>query len=215
MRITRRRGVLGLGVAAFCVVSLVASPAPATIAEQRARLPPAAECADETVAGVWRSHAWSARWDEWQVFTLYVRRVPDRPGALVGRIENHFWAGGRDAEEPPPCAAQRGYDAVVSMRAEGSVSDDGTIRFGGVGQWTLERTNCGGMPGGYNLDVFSGQIDPTILEFQSVNNDGGRAVNEPTVFRRIRCPPTPSAEAPSVNPHPPRFYPEGGGCSWF
>ena len=146
-----------------------------------------------------------------------MRRVPGSPLALTGRIENHFWSGTAQDEEPPPCSRQGGYDAVVSMDAQGTVTEGGHIAFGGVGQWRLDRTSCGHMPGGYNLDRFTGVIDPSILEFQSVNNDGGRAVNEPTVFRRIRCPPPVSAEAPSVNTRPPDFYPDAGrGCgSWF
>ena len=32
-------------------------------------------------------------------------------------------------------------------------------------------------PWGYNLDNFSGEIDPEIQEFQSLNNDGGRDVD--------------------------------------
>jgi hypothetical protein len=39
----------------------------------------------------------------------------------------------------------------------------------------------------YRPDHFTGTIDPAIQEFQSVNNDGGRAVNDPMVFRRIAC----------------------------
>jgi hypothetical protein len=50
----------------------------------------------------------------------------------------------------------------------------------------LQHRACG-HPHGYNPDNFSGEIDPWRAEFQSVNNDGDRAVNEPHVFRRIRC----------------------------
>jgi hypothetical protein len=39
----------------------------------------------------------------------------------------------------------------------------------------------------YHPDHFTGTIDPQREEFQSVNNDGGRAVNDPMVFRRIGC----------------------------
>ncbi|HEY8427073.1 MAG TPA: hypothetical protein VIL20_01810, partial [Sandaracinaceae bacterium] len=67
------------------------SRAPATIAEQRARLPPAAECDDEIVAGIWRSHAYNAQFGDWAVFTLTIRRVPGHPDQLVGTITNHSW----------------------------------------------------------------------------------------------------------------------------
>ena len=62
---------------------------------------------------------------------------------------------------------------------------------------------CGSSIGfGYNLDNFTGTIDPEIQEFQSVNNDGGISVNEPNVFRRIRCFEGP---APTDDVEPPPF----------
>ena len=191
--------------------------APATIAEQRARLPPAAECAGEIVAGVWRSHKYDPRFRDWYIFTLNVRRVPGSPNELTGSIVAHSWEGGPSDAEPPPCARQMGSEWVVSMDARGSVISETQIVFGGIGRWRLDRTICRYGPSMYNLDNFSGTIDPSILEFQSVNNDGGRAVNDPMVFRRIRCPPQEHAEAPSVNPRPPAFYPEigRGGCGLF
>lgn len=208
-----RRAVYVL--AALCVagVWLVPRAAPATIAEQRARLPPAAECNDERVAGIWRSHAYNQQFSDWSVFTLAIRRVPGAPEQLVGTITNHNWDGGPEDEEPRPCPEQYGNEWSVSMDARGYVRDETHIFFGAIGQWRLDRIQCRGGPGIYNLDQFSGVIEPGLLEFQSVNNDGGRAVNEPTVFRRVRCPPQESAEAPSVNPVPPTFYPElGRGC---
>jgi hypothetical protein len=65
----------------------------------------------------------------------------------------------------------------------------------------------------YNLDHFTGRIDTELQEFQSVNNDGGRAVNEPKVFRRVRCLEPPMA--PHVAIAPPPFYPTSWqrGCS--
>ncbi len=200
-------------IGSLVVLWLVPSAAPATIAEQRARLPPAAECGDEIAAGIWRSHAYNPTYGDWQVFTLTIRRVPDSPEQLVGTIVNHSWYGGPSDQEPPPCSRQRQFEWIVSMDARGRVTHGNQIFFGGVGRWRLDETRCRQGPGGYNLDNFSGVIDPAILEFQSVNNDGGRAVNEPAVFRRIRCPPQESVEAPSVNTRPPTFYPDTGrGC---
>lgn len=204
--------MLACAFACLLGVWLIPGRAPATIAEQRARLPPAAECDDEQVAGIWRSHAFTGRRREWYVFTLFIERVAEQPNQLVGRITSHFWIGDRADEEPPACERQR-YQFVVSFDARGTVTDDLHIAFGGVGQWHLDRNPCGARMSGYNLDNFTGVIDPSILEFQSVNNDGGAAVNDPTVFRRIRCPPQRSAQSPSVNPIPPAFYPERlGGC---
>ena len=209
----RRRGAWVAGVGVFAALWLYPSRAPATIAEQRARLPPAAECDDEIVAGIWRSHKYNERFGDWSVFTLTIRRVADHPDQLVGTITNHNWDGGAADVEPPPCERQSGDDWFVSMDARGTVRNGTEIFFGAIGEWRLDRVACRRGPWGYNLDNFTGVIDPSILEFQSVNNDGGRSVNEPTVFRRIRCPPAQAAEAPSVNPVPPAFYPElGGGC---
>ena len=187
-----------------------------TIEEQRARLPPAAECDDEVVAGIWRSHSYNPRYRDWAVFTLSIRRVPEQPSELVGTITNHEWYGTPADEEPPPCGPGTGEEWTVSMDGRGHVSEDGQIFFGGVGVWRLDQIQCHRGPGGYNLDQFTGVIDPSILEFQSVNNDGGRAVDEPVVFRRIRCAPVQSAVSPAVNPVPPPFYPQlGGGCLRF
>jgi hypothetical protein len=204
--------------AAFCFAAawLLPNRSRGTIEEQRARLPPAAECEDEIVAGVWRSHTYSPQYQDWTVFTLTIRRVPGAPSQLQGTITNHHWDGNPQDEETPPCSQQIGREWFVSMDARGWVDERNQIYFGGIGQWRLDQVTCRGGPGGYNLDNFTGVIDPAILEFQAVNNDGGRAVDEPAVFRRIRCPPAESAESPSVNPVPPAFYPElGRGCSVF
>lgn len=192
-----------------CVVGRL--PARATVAEQRARLPPPAECSDP-VAGLWKSHKWDETYQDWTIFTLEVRRDPATPGALFGRIENHQWQGTPEDEAPHPCRPGQA-EWVVSMDARGSIAEDGTIHFGGVGQWREDRIICNYGPGGYNLDNFSGVIDRSINEFQSVNNDGGRAVNDPMVFRRISCfsdPPAAHAIA-----EPPPFFPRAAdrGCS--
>ncbi len=216
MRRWRRRAAWLGGAVAFVGLWLLASPSNATIAEQRARLPPAAECAGENVAGIWRSHQFVPRFSEWGIFTLTIRRVEGNPTQLTGRILSRGWDGGPNDAEPPPCSQQQGWDWTVEMDGRGSIQNETHIRFGGVGQWRLVNARCGRGPYGYNLDQFEGDIDPSILEFQSVNNDGGRYVNVPTVFRRISCAPTEYAESPSVQPRPPAFYPDlpgGWGCS--
>jgi hypothetical protein len=211
----RRRSVWTAAAFAVLVLSLVPRRSAATIAEQRARLPPAAECGDEIVAGIWRSHSYHERFGDWSVFTLTITRVRGSPEQLIGTITTHGWDGTPDEAEPPPCERQQGSDWIVSMDARGVVQDRTHLVFSGVGQWRLDRVVCHNGPGGYNLDSFSGVIDPSILEFQSVNNDGGDAVNEPTVFRRIRCPPQESMVSPSVQTRPPAFYPQGHGCARF
>jgi hypothetical protein len=179
----------------------------ATIAEQRARLPPPATCEDP-VEGIWLSHKYNPPHHDWTVFTLEIHRVPGSDEALRGIIRNHSWVGGPEQQEPGPCQGQ--FHWIVSMNGRGH-SDGTNIFFGGYGGWRLDRVLCARGPFGYNLDNFSGQIDPEIQEFQSVNNDGGRSVNEPYVFRRIRC------FEPDAQPHiqvaPPPFFPERDqGC---
>lgn len=209
---SRRRIVSRVaGALAIVLVLVVPSRAPATVAEQRARLPPAATCGDDAVAGVWRSHKYNPTFGDWEIFTLTIERVPGSPTELRGKIENHSWQGGPNDSEPTQC--RTGFEWVVGMDGRGSVTEDLQIRFGGIGQWRLERTICRHGPGGYNLDNFSGTIDPSILEFQSVNNDGGRAVNEPTVFRRVACAGDPPP--PQLSSRPPPFYPKRSGCSLF
>ncbi len=198
-------------VTAVLAVLFVPSRAPATIQEQRERLPPPAENCDDPVAGTWKSHQYDDRFGDWTIFWLHVRRVEGSDTELVGTIENHSWDAGPTDQEPVPCRSY-GNEWIVSMDARGRVDAAGSIAFFGVGQWRLDRIVCNGGPGGYNLDNFTGIIDPAIQEFQSVNNDGGRAVNDPTVFRRVACGDQPVS--PHVVTTPPPFYPDmgHGGC---
>jgi len=194
-------GVMGLGPSAG-----------ATVAEQRARLPPAAECEDD-VEGIWRAHQfWDWRF-QWYVMTLEIHRVKKGEPALTGTVLSEYWNGTAKDQEAPPCA-QQPYHYVVRMPAVGTYRD-GDVAFGGT-SWKLERAPCGNrMSGGYNPDKFTGKIDPKIQEFQSVNNDGGAAVNVATVFRRVHCFDTPDAAVPIVDVKPPSFRPKskkGGGC---
>lgn len=193
-------------------LSLYPATAPATIEQQRARLPAPAKCEDP-VAGVWRSHAYNEMWEEWNIFTLTVRRIDGSPTLLEGTVTNEAWFGPDTEENRGRCEGRLQY--LVSMDGKGQVID-GNIAFGGVGEWRLDEVFCGVFDGGYNLDQFSGKIDPDRLEFQSVNNDGGRFVNVPTVFRRIKCLDEGSDDTdPEVHVAPPPFYPppESGGCS--
>ena len=207
-----RRGRLhsvGYGLAALVVVSIaIPMPAPgSTVSEQRALLPEPAECEDP-VTGVWKSHNYNTYQGQWTEFTLEIRRDPDDTRSLQGRILNHSWMATQNFPEPPPCSGQLRYE--VSMDARGSAKEM-DVEFWGVGQWRMDQLHCGNSLGfGYNLDHFSGTIDPEIQEFQSVNNDGGIAVNEPTVFRRIRCFEGP---APLADIEPPPYQPpRSRGC---
>ncbi|MCA9582456.1 MAG: hypothetical protein KC416_11720 [Myxococcales bacterium] len=197
-------GVLGLW--------LIPGRAPATVEEQRARLPPPAHCEDP-VTGVWKAHKYDPRYRDWYIFTLTIRRVPGEKSAtdLEGTINSHFWNGDNKQSEPPPCGIGVRH-VSVHMEGQGRITDDGEVQFWGT-SWRPENAFCGPpiRRGEYNLDHFSGRIDPKIQEFQSVNNDGGRSVNDPMVFRRVACDQPPPA--PHVNPVAPPFEPpQVGGC---
>lgn len=204
----RRRAILVVVALSLWLVPVLAA---ATVEEQRRRLPPAADC-DDPVTGVWKSHKHDPRYGDWYMFTLTVERSPEDPNRLAGTIHAHSWTGGPQQEEPPPCGPGV-WHWTVMMNAAGSVSPTGEIRFGGI-DWRPENAYCGRMlgPGEYNPDHFSGTIDPAIQEFQSVNNDGGRSVNDPMVFRRVSCGDQASPPNPDVNPVPPAFQPDLGGC---
>ena len=203
----RARRVLGLSlVAALLVLPRIA---PATVAEQRARLPPAAEC-DDPITGTWKAQVYRAEREQWTEWTLLLRRSEDDKERLVGEIINHSWYGGAELTAPPTCERTRAH-WVVSTDAEGYVSN-GDIHVQGVGEWRKDEAICGPGPGGYNLDHFSGALEHGLHEFQSVNNDGGVSVNEPTVFRRVLCL-VPAAEQPRLDlKPPPPFSPPARGC---
>jgi hypothetical protein len=210
---SRRNVVRALAALAVLAVLFVPRRAPATIQEQRERLPPPAECGEDIVQGIWKSHKFDDRFGEWVIFTLEIHRLADQPHILRGKITNHSWVGGPTNEEPPPCGASSG-EWVVETDAEGSIDPSGRIRFRGVGDWRLVQRICPqNLWGGYNLDYFDGVIDTSLNEFQTHNNDGGRDVNEPYVFRRISCFPEGSELHPHIVTEPPEFYPDRSGCS--
>lgn len=190
----------------------VPQSAPGTVAEQRARLPPAAECQD-MVEGTWRAHVFSPRFGDWHIHTLYIHRVKGSKTELTGKMTAEVWDGGANDQQPPPCRGRTHYK--VTMPSKGQVVN-GEIDFHGT-SLKLDRVLCGRYVG-YNVDNYAGRIEEERQEFQSINNDGGRAVNEPVVFRRIGC--WDEAEElpdPNVKVTPPAFYPKreraGCGCS--
>lgn len=197
-----------------CAIVLFPTVAPATVAEQRSRLPPPAFCEDD-VAGTWRSHYYFRRQRQWYIFTLEIKRVADQDDQLEGTILSHFWNGKAEEPEPPPCRPGL-FRQIVKMPAKGHIRQ-GVVTFGGT-SWTLDQTVCGNRHVYYNEDNFSGRIDPEIQEFQSVNNDRGAAVNVPVVFRRVKCPdeekhddePNPDVKPPSFQP--PTRKKSGCGC---
>jgi hypothetical protein len=204
-----------VGAAVFLGVAFSPSPAPGTVQEQRQRLPPPAKCEEDDVAGYWKSHQYSPTYHDWVEFTLEVRRVPGSETKLVGTIVNHTWQGGPDKEQPGKCGSDSRWRMRIKMEGEGTY-EGGKLTFRAL-NWKLDELICGDIPSSmvYYLDNFTGQIDFALQEFQSVNNDQGRSINEPTVFRRVGClgddmPP------PSVDIEPPALLPErmrSSGCS--
>ncbi len=208
----RRWGLRALSAAFVAAVLLSARPSPGTVAEQRERLPAAAECEDDLIVGHWRAHQHYPDVRGWTEFTLVIERVPESATQLRGKIYNHSWPGGPGREQPGKCDAEQRYRLRVAMEAEGTIVHD-VVKFGGT-SWKIDELICGAMPGGwyYNLDVFTGKVDRARQEFQSVNNDGGRMVNHPTVFRRIKC--LDEGPKPSVEIKPPPIFPENAsGCA--
>jgi hypothetical protein len=170
-------------VTSVAAVVLFASAAPASIEEQRARLPPPAHCQDP-VEGEWRGKKYEPQYGNWFAVTLDVHRTAPSATTLTGRIIARLWYATAQDVEPPPCSPRIRRDYTVEMPASGSITAQ-RIVFG-ARTYRLVALHCGTHEG-YNPDNFSGVIDPSIQEFQSVNNDGGRAVNDPMVFRRVRC----------------------------
>jgi hypothetical protein len=179
-----RRSALAAATLIAIALALVPRGSAATVEEQRARLPPAAACPDP-VEGTWQALKYDEQYRDWYEHTLQIRRTePRAAGALEGEMTAHYWSGTPADDKPPACAPGR-RELVVKMPGKGLLDDRKNLRFGAT-TYAIDRVICGA-PGRYNPDNFSGTIETERNEFQSVNNDGGRSVNEPMVFRRIRC----------------------------
>jgi hypothetical protein len=194
-----------VAIAAIIAAMTIGAPdAPATVAEQRARLPPAAECGSP-VEGKWKAMAY---WhDHWYEFRLEIHEDPSDHAQLSGMIYVDFWTGPKTSPEPPtPCG----------RRIKGQMTATGTFRNGHVAihgsDFVTTEAVCGDA-GRYNNDNFTGVLEPDRQEFQSVNDDGGDAVNEPVVFRRIGCFDN-GRKDPGSAVTPPPFFPKrrDGGC---
>jgi hypothetical protein len=119
----------------------------------------------------------------------------------------HFWRGSPTDKTPPPCGFTS-VEATVSMPDATGKVDGQHIEFGAT-HYKWDKIACG-RPGIYNPDHYSGTIDPARMEFQSVNNDGGEMVNEPTVFRRVSC--SESAGKLAIGIKPPEYAPKRHAC---
>jgi hypothetical protein len=159
--------------------------APGTVTEQRDRLPaaPGQGCDDEIV-GVWMDHTYNVTSAYWVQHELTIERG-EAPNELKGFARVRTWDGDASAKQPPLCDGVTSH-YIVRYDAVGTLVGD-QFEFYGVGDWEREQVICGNKNAGYNLDHFTGTLDRELQEFQTVNNDGGTAVNMPTVFRRLRC----------------------------
>jgi hypothetical protein len=201
-----RRRWLSFAALLLVGVSIVPRQSSATVEEQRARLPPPAECPDK-VTGTWQALLYNERQGTWYDYQLTIRRsapVADgnAAGPLEGEMTSHYWTGLPNNDKPVPCTPGI-RDSTVKMPGKGTVDAAANLVFGAK-TYTVASIACGEPPR-YNPDNFSGKIESGINEFQSVNNDGGSAVNEPTVFRRIRCLDAPARSQSKARP--PAFAP--------
>ncbi|MGE0871932.1 MAG: hypothetical protein AB7P03_25465 [Kofleriaceae bacterium] len=192
--------------AAFIALTVGLAEAPATVAEQRARLPPAAEC-ESPVAGRWKALVYSYPTQSWYEHNLEIHQDPNDPTILMGTHQVDAWIGTPDDAEPKRCLQrQKGR-----MTASGSFID-GEVSFRSQ-DYEMVAVLCGDAIG-YNPDHFTGRLEPERQEFQAVNNDGGAAVNEPAVFRRIACLDDNGPKPRDTRVAPPAFFPKRrtGGC---
>ena len=187
--IARRTGKHGLVLAIMLAIPLIAS-----IEDQRLRLPPAAtvddnsSCADPVV-GVWLGQQYNPRSISWQKYRLHIRRVTPGSAALVGEVRVLYWTGPQSVVTPPANCEGVGLSAEILQNATGTVVNN-FLSFGG-NDWRAGQVFCGSREAvAYNPDHFQGLINVGLQEFQSVNNDGGTAVNEPVIAQ-----PTPEASS--------------------
>jgi hypothetical protein len=154
--------------------------APNTVQGQRAMLPAAMVCKDP-VAGRWEAVKYNPMWGDWVRFTLAVH---NSGSALSGTITSRTWSGGPLDSKPPVCGPGH-FDITVAMNAHGRAGAT-KIEFG-ASSYTVTAVTCPSSTLDYSPDNFSGTIDPARQEFQSVNNDGARDIDQPYVFRRTGC----------------------------
>ncbi|MGE0547127.1 MAG: hypothetical protein AB7O24_01585 [Kofleriaceae bacterium] len=191
---------------AFVALTVGTAEAPATVAEQRARLPPAAEC-ESPIAGRWKALVYSYPTESWYEHNLEIHQDPKDPTILTGSHRVDAWIGTADDAEPKHCI----------QRQKGKMVSSGTFSNGEVSfrsqDYETVAVVCG-FEVGYNPDHFTGRLEPERQEFQAVNNDGGAAVNEPAVFRRIGCLDDAGPKAHDSKVAPPAFFPKRrtGGC---
>lgn len=150
------------------------------------------QCADP-VEGIWVSRRFDPTILDWHLFTMEVRRDPQDPSVLHGRIRTRNWSGGSESLAPVACSemerASYGhrFDLTVDMTAQGSF-DGETFSFQGD-NWHETARSCGpyGQWYQYNLDHFTGSLTEDGKTIDALNNDGARAFDEPHTLQRVGC----------------------------
>jgi hypothetical protein len=172
----RTRGFLiTLALALFCVVPVALGD----LVERRGEPPPpdVAECGGDRVAGIWRGrnflHGWS------YITTMRIERAGGE--AIRGSMSVTLWTG--RGRPPPPCLA--GMNAYRVRQPSRGTASGLRVDFRASAA-NIDRILCGS-PQGYAPDHFTGTIAPNASVLRAVNNDNGGAVNEPVMFRRVRC----------------------------
>jgi hypothetical protein len=196
-------------------IALTLGPAlaPATIEEQRQRLPPPAQgCDDDPIAGVWQAHVYYAHVRQWYMTRIEIERDATDPSGerLIGSIYSEFWDAGPEQPQPPACGGP-GLRAAVNERATGRARAL-QLEVDAI-DWK-DAEVCGPTSFGYLLDHFAGTVDVERAEFQSLlNADAPEWQDVPTVFRRTHCSHKQPAPEPKIAIAPPPYEPaEREGC---
>jgi len=200
------RGAL-LAAAAVVVLAMFLRPAlaPATIEEQRKRLPPPAHDCTDPVTGWWMGY--QVLRNDWYRFILEVHRVEAGSEELTGNIEALVWDGEAGQGTPPPCNDNDHDQYLLDMPARGSYRNN-HIEF--IGQsYKVRRVICGHFSD-YYPDGFSGDLILENTEFHTENDDGHNPITT-VVFRRIKCEEVPQP-VPDLPPPLPPSSSSGCGC---
>ena len=136
-RLTSRRLPALVGASIMGLMLLVPALAPASVEEQRRRLPPPAKDCDDPVTGLWQGHELLN--GRWYKFKLDIHREADDPEKLRGNIESHSWGGGKEQTTPPPCNGFLNDEFILDMPADGSF-DGKRIEFIGR-SWKLSEAH--------------------------------------------------------------------------
>lgn len=134
----------------------------------------------DPIAGTWTARRYVPDAGEWELVTLRIARDGDR---LTGTITVRFWSGDADRPDPPACAP--GVRDTTAVETAHGTFRNNLFSFE-ADDVRIESTPCASSEH-YNLDSFTGRVIPVHNLLEAVNNDGGRDVDEPHRFRRLRC----------------------------